>query len=64
MKRHLTILILAVLSMSPAGAQAQRFADALIENPARAASNYQSYEFTDTEMTPAPKGYEPFYRTK
>lgn len=61
MKRHLIILILAVLSMSPAGAQAQRFVEALLENPGRAASNYQSYEFSETELTPAPKGYEPFY---
>ena len=47
--------------MVPVWGQAQRFVDALKENPARAASNYQSYEFVDTELTPAPKGFKPFY---
>lgn len=41
--------------------QNQKFIDALKENPARAASNYQSYEFVETDLTPAPKGYKPFY---
>ena len=61
MKRHIIILAGMVLSMGTVCAQAQRFVDALMERPERAASNYQSYEFTDTEMTPAPKGYKPFY---
>ena len=47
--------------MVPVWGQAQRFVDALKENPARAASNYQSYEFVDTELTKAPKGFKPFY---
>lgn len=47
--------------MVPVWGQAQIFVDALKENPARAASNYQSYEFVDTDLTPAPKGFKPFY---
>ena len=50
-----------VLGLVPVFGQAQRFVDALKENPARAASNYQSYEFVDTELTKAPKGFKPFY---
>ena len=61
MKRHIIILACMVLGMGTVSGQAPRFVEALRENPGRAASNYQSYEFTDTEMTPAPKGYKPFY---
>ena len=50
-----------MLGMSTADGQAQRFVEALKENPGRAASNYQSYEFTESQMTQAPKGYKPFY---
>ena len=50
-----------VLGLVPVFGQAQRFVDALKGNPARAASNYQSYEFVDTELTKAPKGFKPFY---
>ena len=50
-----------MLGLVPVFGQAQRFVDALKENPARAASNYQSYEFVDTELTKAPKGFKPFY---
>ena len=50
-----------VVGLVPVFGQAQRFVDALKENPARAASNYQSYEFVDTELTKAPKGFKPFY---
>ena len=61
MKRTIITLFSIVLAMGQISAQAQRFVDALKENPARAASNYQSYEFTDSEITPSPKGYKPFY---
>ncbi|MBO5979263.1 MAG: hypothetical protein J6Q12_02385 [Bacteroidales bacterium] len=61
MKRYTTALICLFIAMAPMWGQAQRFVDALKENPARAASNYQSYEFVETELTPAPKGYKPFY---
>ena len=49
------------MGMAPVWGQAQRFVDALKENPARAASNYQSYDFVNTELTKAPKGFKPFY---
>lgn len=61
MKRYITVLISLVFGLTPAWSQAQRFVDALKENPARAASNYQSYEFVETDLSPAPKGYKPFY---
>ena len=61
MKRYATALICMVVGLVPVFGQAQRFVDALKENPARAASNYQSYEFVDTELTKAPKGFKPFY---
>ena len=61
MKRLYIIPISLILSIGSIHAQAQRFVDALMENPDRAASNYQSYEFHETDLTPAPKGYMPFY---
>ena len=61
MKRYITVLICLAFGTITAWSQAQRFVDALKENPARAASNYQSYEFVETDLTPAPKGYKPFY---
>ena len=61
MKRYFTALICLALATVPAWSQAQRFVDALKENPARAASNYQSYEFVESELTQAPKGFKPFY---
>ena len=61
MKRFILTFFGIVLFMGQISAQAQRFVDALIEKPERAASNYQSYEFLDTEMSKAPKGYKPFY---
>ena len=61
MKKYYTVLFCLILAAAPAWSQAQRFVDALKENPARAASNYQSYEFVETDLTPAPKGYKPFY---
>ena len=61
MKRLYIIPISLILSIGSIHAQAQRFVDALIENPDRAASNYQSYEYHETDLTPAPKGYKPFY---
>lgn len=61
MKRHISILIGLFLSTGCIYAQAQRFIDALAENPDVAACNYRSYEYVETELTPAPKGYKPFY---
>lgn len=61
MNRYFTVLICLTLTCIPAWSQAQRYVEALKENPGRAASNYQSYEFTDTDLTPAPKGFKPFY---
>ncbi len=61
MKRHLFILTYIALSICDIHAQAQKYIDALIENPYRAASNYQSYEFSESELSHAPKGYKPFY---
>ena len=61
MKRTILTIFCMVLAMGQMSAQAQRFVDALKENPARAASNYQSYEYAETELTPAPKGFKPFY---
>ena len=61
MKRYISVLITLTISLVPAWSQAQRFVDALKENPSRLASNYQSYEYVDTDLTPAPKGYKPFY---
>ena len=61
MRRYITAILSLIVCISPVWGQAQRFVDALKENPARAASNYQSYEFTETDLTPAPKGYKPFY---
>lgn len=61
MTRTIITILSIVLAMGQMSAQVQRFVDALKENPARAASNYQSYEFGETELTPAPKGYKPFY---
>lgn len=61
MRRHISGLIWLIICITPSWGQAERFVDALKENPARAASNYQSYEFVDTELTPAPKGYKPVY---
>lgn len=61
MKRTVITIFSIVLAMGQMNAQAQRFVDALKENPARAASNYQSYEFVDTELTPSPTGFKPFY---
>lgn len=61
MKRYIVGLLWLMISLVPSWGQTQRFVDALKEKPARAASNYQSYEFTETKLTPAPKGYTPFY---
>lgn len=61
MKRHISILIGLFLSTGCIYAQAQRFIDALAENPDVAACNYRNYEYVETELTPAPKGYKPFY---
>lgn len=40
---------------------AQSYTDMIRENHDRAAANYHYYEFFDSELTPAPKGYRPVY---
>ena len=61
MKRYFTILICLISCTMISWSQNQKFIDALKENPARAAVNYQSYEFSETQLTEAPKGFKPFY---
>lgn len=61
MKRYFTVLICIISCAMTSWSQNQKFIDALKENPARAAVNYQSYEFTETQLTEAPKGFKPFY---
>lgn len=61
MKKFFLTLCLAAAAISPAAAQLQKYADQIRENPDRAASNYHYYEFVESDMTPAPKGFRPFY---
>ena len=61
MKPYITALILIVSSLASASGQPQRFMEALRNDPDMAASNYRRYHFSETELTPAPKGYRPFY---
>ena len=61
MKRYFTVLICIISCAMTSWSQNQKFIDALKENPARAAVNYQSYEFSETQLTEAPKGFRPFY---
>ncbi len=53
----MAILLILVVQV----AYAQPYADMIRENHDRAASNYHYYEFSDSELTEAPKGYRPFY---
>lgn len=61
MKRYFTVLICIISCAMTSWSQNQKFIDALKENPARAAVNYQSYEFSEMQLTEAPKGFKPFY---
>ena len=42
-------------------AEAQDYRQIISENPAWAASNLYYYDYVETALTPAPKGYKPFY---
>lgn len=58
------ITVLAILLLPLFAAQmlcAQGGKDFVRENHDRAAANYHYYEFFDTGLTPAPKGYRPVY---
>ena len=55
------ILLFACLSLSLLGANAQRSREEIKANPNLAANNYRDYPVPTAKLTPAPKGYEPFY---
>ena len=59
MKRILTLILLAALSVSLAAQD--EVLRLFAENPDRAANNMHYYEFNPIEDTPAPKGFKPFY---
>lgn len=59
MKNYL--LLLAFLSLLLPGANAQRSREEIKANPNLAANNYRDYPVPTEKLTPAPKGYEPFY---
>ena len=44
-------------------AAAQSAREEIRQNPALAAGKYYAYQAPETVLTPAPDGYEPFYRT-
>lgn len=54
----LSFFLLIFLTLS---AGAQDYRQIIRENPARAAANLYYYDYVETETTPAPKGYKPFY---
>lgn len=58
MKRFLSVLLLALSVFS---LQAQSAFDEIKANRALSANNYRAYPTPTAELTPAPKGYEPFY---
>ena len=58
MKRYLIILVSALLSM---GAMAQVSRTEIDADPTLAGSNYLAYRGPQKALTPAPKGYKPFY---
>ncbi len=59
MKNYL--LLLAFLSIPLLGINAQRSKEEIKANPSLAANNYRDYPTPTAKLTPAPKGYEPFY---
>ncbi|MBQ9138045.1 MAG: histidine-type phosphatase [Alistipes sp.] len=55
-------LLFAALLGCVATASAQKLdADFFAQNPDAAGGIYYTYRFTESEMTPVPKGYKPFY---
>ena len=59
MKNILLYFLLLIFLTLSAGAQDYR--QIIRENPARAAANLYYYDYEETYMTSAPKGYKPFY---
>jgi hypothetical protein len=59
MKNYL--LLLAFLSLPLLSIHAQRSREEIKANPNLAANNYRDYPVPTAKLTPAPKGYEPFY---
>ncbi len=58
MKRYIIIMVAALLS---AGAMAQVSRTEIDADPTLAGSNYVAYRGPQKALTPAPKGYKPFY---
>ncbi len=54
-------LLFAVLVASAFTMQAQNIRQLIAENPDMSGGLYTSYNTRNTEVTPAPKGYKPFY---
>lgn len=59
MKNYL--LLLVFLSLPLLSINAQRSREEIKANPNLAANNYRDYPVPTAKLTPAPKGYEPFY---
>ena len=59
MKKHL--LLFVFLSLPLLSITAQRSREEIKANPNLAANNYRDYPIPTAKLTPAPKGYEPFY---
>lgn len=55
------ILLLAFLSLPLMGLHAQRTREEIKADPNLAANNYRDYPVPTRQLTPAPKGYAPFY---
>lgn len=53
--------ILPILMLCPVMMMGQSARTEIASNPALAAGKYYAYEAPDTRLTPAPKGYKPFY---
>lgn len=60
MKRTISILI-SILCAFSASAQTPSAREAIEADPLKAGGVYALYDFADPELTPAPKGYTPFY---
>lgn len=53
---YVCLFLVAALSV-----EAQDYREAILKNPARAASNLYQYVYEETPSAAAPKGYKPFY---
>ena len=58
--RKLFLTVLGLLAVSLC-AFSQEYRKTIVEDPARAAANLFPYEYHETAMTPAPRGFKPFY---